>query len=110
MSARCSTNPSWSRMRLAMSNSAMIQMVRQLARSIHPGRCCQVAPRDHNTLWCLTTAGVVPVVVWRVKLTTPTIYSAFGTKARVLEEIARLTIAPLDVANQHVEARATPDP
>jgi AcrR family transcriptional regulator len=55
-------------------------------------------------------ATTIAAIAEAADIPAPTIYSAFGTKARVLEEIARLTIAPLDVDNQHLEARANPDP
>src|ERR1700737_4772219 len=55
-------------------------------------------------------ATTIAAIAEAADIPAPTIYSAFGTKAKVLEEIARLTIAPLDVDNQHLEARANPDP
>jgi AcrR family transcriptional regulator len=40
----------------------------------------------------------------------PTIYSAFGTKAKILEEITRLWIAESGTQQQHEESLAQPDP
>jgi AcrR family transcriptional regulator len=40
----------------------------------------------------------------------PTIYSAFGTKAKILQAIAWGTTATLDIDRSHAEALAEPDP
>jgi AcrR family transcriptional regulator len=40
----------------------------------------------------------------------PTIYSAFGSKAKILQEIAWRAVSALDVDRQHQEALAQPDP
>ena len=40
----------------------------------------------------------------------PTIYSAFGTKARILEAIAWGVVTTLDVDRRHAEALSHPDP
>ena len=39
-----------------------------------------------------------------------TIYSAFGGKAKILQELTGRAIAPIDVLRRHEEARAHPDP
>jgi AcrR family transcriptional regulator len=40
----------------------------------------------------------------------PTIYSAFGSKAKILQDIAWRAVATLDVDRHHEEALAEPDP
>jgi AcrR family transcriptional regulator len=54
-----------------------------------------------TTFAAIATAADIPA---------PTIYSAFGTKAKILQEIAWKTAATLDVDRTHDEALAQPDP
>lgn len=54
-----------------------------------------------TTFAAIATAAEIPA---------PTIYSAFGTKAKILQEIAWKTAATLDVDRTHDDALAQPDP
>lgn len=55
-------------------------------------------------------ATTIAAIAERADIPAPTIYSAFGTKARILREIAESVMAGLDVADRHRRAREHPDP
>lgn len=55
-------------------------------------------------------ATTIAAIAERADIPAPTIYSAFGTKARILTEIAARTMAGLDVMGRHEQAREHPDP
>jgi AcrR family transcriptional regulator len=54
-------------------------------------------------------ATTITAIAAAADIPAPTIYSAFGTKAKILEAIAWGVIATLDVDRNHDEARAQPD-
>ncbi|NUR61689.1 MAG: TetR/AcrR family transcriptional regulator [Catenulispora sp.] len=54
-----------------------------------------------TTITAISEAADIPV---------PTIYSAFGSKAAILNDIIRRAVVPLDVNRQHELAMADPDP
>jgi AcrR family transcriptional regulator len=54
-------------------------------------------------------ATTITAIAEAADIPAPTIYSAFGTKAKILEAIAWSAVATLDVDRSHDEARAQPD-
>jgi len=52
----------------------------------------------------------IAAIATEADIPAPTIYSAFGTKAKILEEITRMWIADAGTQQQHEEAIAQPDP
>ncbi len=57
--------------------------------------------------WVATT---IKTIAEAADIPAPTIYSAFGSKAKILEEIKRGWIDQSDVQRQHEEALSQPDP
>ena len=55
-------------------------------------------------------ATTIAAIAEAADIPAPTIYSAFGTKAKILEAIAWNAVATLDVDRSHDEARSQPDP
>ncbi len=55
-------------------------------------------------------ATTIAAIAEAADIPAPTIYSAFGTKAKILEAIAWSAVATLDVDRSHDEARSQPDP
>ena len=52
----------------------------------------------------------ISAIATEADIPAPTIYSAFGTKAKILEEITRLWIVESGTQQQHEESLAQPDP
>jgi len=52
----------------------------------------------------------IAAIAAEADIPSPTIYSAFGTKAKILEEITRMWIAEAGTQQQHEAAIAQPDP
>jgi AcrR family transcriptional regulator len=55
------------------------------------------------------TATTIEAISGAAEIPVPTIYSAFGNKPAILEEVRRLWIAGADVENLHRQALATPE-
>jgi len=55
------------------------------------------------------TATTIEAISEAAEIPVPTIYSAFGNKPTILEEVRRLWIAGTDVENLHRQALATPE-
>ena len=55
-------------------------------------------------------ATTITAIAEAADIPAPTIYSAFGTKAKILQDIAGRAVATLDVDRHHAEALADPDP
>jgi AcrR family transcriptional regulator len=55
-------------------------------------------------------ATTITAIAEAADIPAPTIYSAFGTKARILQAIAWSVVSTLDVDRSHEEALAQPDP
>jgi AcrR family transcriptional regulator len=55
-------------------------------------------------------ATTIAAIAEAADIPAPTIYSAFGTKAKILQDIAWRAVSMLDVDRHHQEAIAQPDP
>ena len=55
-------------------------------------------------------ATTITAIAEAADIPAPTIYSAFGTKAKILQDIAWRAVSTLDVDRHHEEAIAEPDP
>jgi AcrR family transcriptional regulator len=55
-------------------------------------------------------ATTIAAIAEAADIPAPTIYSAFGTKAKILSDIAWRCVSTLDVDRQHEIARTDPDP
>jgi len=55
-------------------------------------------------------AATITAIAEAADIPAPTIYSAFGSKKKILDEVVRLWIAASDVQRLHDEALAQPDP
>jgi AcrR family transcriptional regulator len=55
-------------------------------------------------------ATTITAIAEAADIPAPTIYSAFGTKAKILQDIAWRAVSMLDVDRSHQEAIAQPDP
>jgi AcrR family transcriptional regulator len=55
-------------------------------------------------------ATTIAAIAEAADIPAPTIYSAFGTKAKILSDIAWRCVSTLDVDRQHEAARTDPDP
>jgi len=55
-------------------------------------------------------ATTIAAIAEAADIPAPTIYSAFGTKAKILQHIAWDAVATLDIDRSHAEALAQPDP